>query len=63
MVDEGARGLGVGEALTRAALDEARARGLGAVDLTSRPSRAAAHRLYEKLGFSTRETALYRKTL
>jgi ribosomal protein S18 acetylase RimI-like enzyme len=63
VVDEGARGLGVGEALTRAALEEARARGLGAVDLTSRPSREAAHRLYQKLGFTTRETAVYRKTL
>lgn len=63
VVDEGARGLGVGEALTSAALAEARARGLGAVDLTSRPSREAAHRLYQKLGFATRETAVYRKNL
>jgi len=63
VVDEGARGLGVGETLTRAALDEARARGVLVVDLTSRPARTAAHRLYQKLGFATRETLVYRHTL
>ncbi|MFI5035571.1 MAG: GNAT family N-acetyltransferase [Acidimicrobiales bacterium] len=60
VVDEGARGLGAGEALILAALAEARARGARAVDLTSRPSREAAHRLYQKLGFVTRESAVYR---
>lgn len=63
VVDEAARGLGVGEALTLAALDEARTLGVRAVDLTSRPSREAAHSLYQKLGFSTRETSVYRRTL
>jgi ribosomal protein S18 acetylase RimI-like enzyme len=62
VVDEAARGLGVGEALTLAALDEARTLGVRAVDLTSRPSREAAHALYQKLGFSTRETSVYRRT-
>ena len=60
VVDESARGRGVGEALARAALDEAAARGVRAVDLTSRPSREAAHRLYQKLGFDTRDTSVYR---
>ena len=50
VVDEAARGQGVGEALNRAALDEARRRGAKEVDLTSRPQREAANRLYVRLG-------------
>lgn len=60
VVDEAARGHGVGEALNRAALDEARRRGAKAVSLTSRPSRQAANRLYQRLGFSARDTNVYR---
>lgn len=60
VVDGEARGHGVGEALNRAALDEAKARGARTVDLTSRPSREAANRLYQRLGFVTRETNVYR---
>jgi ribosomal protein S18 acetylase RimI-like enzyme len=63
VVDESARGHGVGEALNRAALDDARRRGAKTVDLTSRPSRAAANRLYQRLGFVARETNVYRFTL
>jgi ribosomal protein S18 acetylase RimI-like enzyme len=63
VVDEAARGRGVGEALTRAALDEATANGIRTVDLTSRPAREAAHRLYQKLGFATRDTSVYRHTV
>ncbi|MDE3064635.1 MAG: GNAT family N-acetyltransferase [Acidobacteriota bacterium] len=63
VVDEGARGSGVGEALVGALVDEARARGVTAVDLTSRPTREAAHRLYQRLGFTIRETSVYRLTL
>lgn len=63
VVDEAARGHGVGEALNQAALDEARARGAVTVDLTSRPSREAANRLYQRLGFVARETNVYRYTL
>ena len=33
------------------------------VDLTSRPDREAANRLYLRMGFETRETNVYRKTL
>ena len=51
VVDDAARGHGVGEALNRAALDEARRRGAKDVSLTSRPSREAANRLYQRLGF------------
>ena len=63
VVDESARGLGIGEALTRKALDIAQAAGVRTVDLTSRPSRAAAGRLYERVGFAERESRLYRYTL
>jgi len=60
VVDEAARGRGVGAALTQQAVKIARAAGARSVDLTSRPSRAAAHRLYERLGFQLRESKLYR---
>jgi ribosomal protein S18 acetylase RimI-like enzyme len=60
VVDESARGRGVGEALNRFALDRARADGARTVDLTSRPSREAANRLYQRLGFTERETNVYR---
>jgi ribosomal protein S18 acetylase RimI-like enzyme len=63
VVDGDARGHGVGEALNRAALDEARRRGAVTVDLTSRPSREAANRLYQRLGFVARETNVYRYDL
>jgi ribosomal protein S18 acetylase RimI-like enzyme len=60
VVDEAARGRGTGEHLIRAALALAEANGARTVDLTSRPSREAANRLYEKLGFELRETNVYR---
>jgi ribosomal protein S18 acetylase RimI-like enzyme len=60
VVDEAARGLGIGDALTRKALDIAQAAGARTVDLTSRPSRVAAGRLYERVGFQLRESRLYR---
>lgn len=63
VVDEAARGQGIGEALTRAALDRAREQGCRTVDLTSRPSREAANRLYRRVGFVERSTNLYRFTL
>ena len=63
VVDEAARGRGVGEALNRAALERARLLGAKTVDLTSRPSREAANRLYQRLGFEPRETNVYRFSL
>ena len=63
VVDENARGHGVGEALNRAALAEAKRRGAKTVDLTSRPSREAANRLYLRIGFVARETNVYRYDL
>ena len=63
VVDEAARGQGVGEALTREAVRLAREAGARRVDLTSRPHRAAAHRLYERIGFHRHETNVYRLLL
>ncbi len=63
IVDEAARGQGVGEALTAAMIDRARALGCNTVDLTSRPSREAANRLYQRVGFELRDTNVYRFTL
>ena len=63
VVDDSARGHGVGEALNRAALDHAKAHGAITVELTSRPSREAANRLYQRMGFVARETNVYRYTL
>lgn len=60
VVDRVARGQGAGEALTEAALEEARRVGARTVELTSRPSREAANRLYLRMGFEVRETNLYR---
>ncbi|MBS1837895.1 MAG: GNAT family N-acetyltransferase [Actinobacteria bacterium] len=63
VVDADARGRGVGEALNREALEIARGLGAKTVDLTSRPSREAANRLYQRIGFVPRETNVYRYTL
>lgn len=60
VVDSSARGAGVGAALNRRALELAAERGAKTVDLTSRPSREAANRLYQRLGFVARETNVYR---
>ncbi|MEA2974194.1 MAG: hypothetical protein QOG82_2652 [Actinomycetota bacterium] len=60
VVDQAVRGQGVGEALTREAVRLAAAAGARTVDLTSRPSREAANRLYRRLGFAVRETNVYR---
>ena len=60
VVDEDARGRGVGALLTQAALDLAVAHGARTVDLTSRPGREAANRLYARLGFEQRQTNVYR---
>jgi ribosomal protein S18 acetylase RimI-like enzyme len=63
VVDERARGAGAGEALVLTAVDRARRAGAKSVDLTSRPSREAANRLYQRLGFESRSTNVYRRTL
>jgi ribosomal protein S18 acetylase RimI-like enzyme len=59
VVDETARGRGVGEALTREALQQAADAGAISVELTTRQEREAANRLYRRLGFEQRETNVY----
>jgi ribosomal protein S18 acetylase RimI-like enzyme len=63
VVDATARGHGVGERLNRYAIELARSRGATTVDLTSRPSREAANRLYQRIGFQPRDTNVYRYDL
>lgn len=60
VVDESARGQGVGRALTESAIQAAHQRGARTLDLTSRADRTAANRLYERLGFRPRESRVYR---
>ncbi len=63
VVDESARGRGIGAALNRHAIEIARQAGARTVDLTSRPDREAANRLYARLGFNQRATNVYRLDL
>jgi len=62
VVDETVRGRGVGEALSQEAVRRALDLGARTVELTSRPSREAANRLYRRLGFVRRDSNLYRYT-
>ena len=63
VVDDAGRGKGIGEALSRRAIELARQAGAKSVTLTSRPSREAANRLYMRLGFQPVETNVYRLPL
>jgi GNAT superfamily N-acetyltransferase len=63
VVDEGARGQGVGEALIDAAIHLARRANSRTVDLTSNPTREGANRLYQRYGFVQRITNVYRFSL
>lgn len=60
VVDSAARGQGAGQALVEAAVRHAKKVGAKTVDLTSRPTREAANRLYRRCGFKQRETNVYR---
>jgi ribosomal protein S18 acetylase RimI-like enzyme len=62
VVDEAVRGRGVGEALSQEAVRRAVGLGARTVELTSRPSREAANRLYQRLGFVRRDSNVYRYT-
>ena len=54
------RGKGIGEKLIRASIAKAEAEGAKTIDLTSRPTRVEAHRLYKRCGFEMRETCVFR---
>ncbi|MFA6525680.1 MAG: GNAT family N-acetyltransferase [Patescibacteria group bacterium] len=60
VVDKNERGKGIGKELCHTAIEKARKLGARTVDLTSRPDREAANCLYQKLGFTKRETNVYR---
>ena len=63
IVDETARGQGVGEALTREVIRLAKKSGADYIALTSNPRREAANRLYQRVGFKKWETNVYRMEL
>lgn len=63
VVDTAASRQGIGTALTRAAVERAASAGARTVDLTSRASREAANRLYQRVGFALRDTNVYRYRL
>lgn len=63
VVDQAARGLGLGEELVLSALNYALSLGAKEVKLTSRPSRVAANKLYQKMGFVKYETNVYKYNL
>ncbi len=63
VVDRSARGKGIGEKLLQHAISYASERGIKKIDLTTRPVRTTANKLYQKLGFQKRETNLYRLTI
>jgi ribosomal protein S18 acetylase RimI-like enzyme len=63
VVDESVRGKGIAEALCRHALQLAVFAQAQSVDITSRPVREAANRLYRRLGFRRRDTNVYRYDL
>ena len=60
VVEKSVRGMRIGERLCIAGMKKARSLGATSTDLTSRPSRAAANRLYQRMGFTQRNTNVYR---
>ncbi len=60
VVDQAMRGQGIARRLLEAMIRLADDRRLRTLDLTSRPSREAALRLYESVGFQRRETNVLR---
>jgi ribosomal protein S18 acetylase RimI-like enzyme len=52
VVDPGAQGRGIGELLVTSCLDRARAAGKRRMVLSTDPRMTAAHRLYQRLGFT-----------
>lgn len=63
VVSQTCRGRGYGSQLISHLVAEAKAHGATSVNLTSRPEREAANRLYRRLGFVQRQTNVYKLTL
>ena len=60
VVDVKSRGKGLGKSLMDHALERAKILGVKSIDLTSRPSRESANKLYQSLRYKIRETNVYR---
>ena len=60
VVDQSLRGRGIARLLLEAVIELARERRLRTLDLTSRPKRESAIRLYEAVGFQRRDSMLMR---
>lgn len=63
VVDQNFRGLGIGKKLVLEALSHAKKLGIKQVNLTSRPQRETANKLYLSLGFEIYNTNYYRISL
>ncbi len=62
VVDDAAKGKGVGKELVKFAINYVWSKGINQINLTSIPERIAANRLYQGLGFVKRDTNVYRLT-
>lgn len=60
VVDQAARGQGIGKELMRLLIEEAPRMGITRVFLTSNPARVEANRLYQSLGFEQYDTNTYK---
>jgi GNAT superfamily N-acetyltransferase len=63
VVDDAARGQGVGRLLVEYGIERARLAGASVLDLVTQPERAAARRLYESAGFVARDIVALRLPL
>ncbi|HJD93283.1 GNAT family N-acetyltransferase [Bacteroides coprosuis] len=63
IVDHSARGLGIGEKLIQKAIDLSKEKQVRRIELSSRPIRIPANKLYQKMGFKVRDTNFYRLEL
>lgn len=62
VVDEKHRGQGIGSRLLDTAIHLAKEQRAAFIEFTSHPRRIASNKLYEKFGFTKRETNIYRLT-
>ena len=60
VVEPGHEGQGIGKRLMQKAIEVAHENDTSRFDLTSRPEKAAANALYEKMGFKKRDTNVWR---
>jgi len=63
VVDSAYRGQGLGEKLMHEIIAVAKAERITTLFLTSRPARVAAHKLYQKVGFTVKDTTVFRLSL